>query len=93
METETQKLLHSEIAGMAVSYSVAECDVTTDTGTYRRFGVCVECAGGERAAYPDLFSTPEEARDFLAILHRCEVTPTTLGDIVYDYLCRDDIAV
>lgn len=92
MENETHKLFESEIAGAAVSYSLSECEIATDTGTHRRFGVCIERAG-ERAEYPDIFSTPKEARDFLATLHRCEVTPTTLGDIVYDYLCRDDLAV
>lgn len=93
MEKETHKLFESEIAGAAVVYSVAECRVTTDTGVHRRFGVSVERAGGEIAEYTDIFPTPEEARDFLATLRRCEVTPVTLGDIVYDHLCREDIHV
>lgn len=87
MKRVTEKLFESEIAGTAACYELAQCTIVTDTGPHRRFGVCVEMSG-ERAIFPDIFPTGQEARSFLATLCKAQVTPATLGDIVYDYICQ-----
>lgn len=91
MDPASQKLFSAEIAGMTVDYYLIECEVDTDTGTYRRYGVALDCSDGRREEFPDIFSAFGEAAEFLSTLRRCEVTPTTLGDIVYDHLCQEDM--
>lgn len=93
MKTTPAKLLETYVAGFTVAYSVTESEVTTDTGTYTRYGVLVEKSDGEHAGFADIFPTRAQAVDFLTQLHRCQVTPTSLGDIVYDRLCHDDTVI
>lgn len=91
METTLKRHYKAHVAGMPVSYYLTGCEVATDTGVHKRYGVAVECSDGQRAEYPDIFADSGGAADFLATLCRCGVTPVTLGDIVYDYLCREDV--
>lgn len=87
MELGTDKRLEASVAGAAVGYFVVETRVALEGGAVQRYGVAVERAG-ERASFGDVFATEEEARGFLDELCRGQVTPVTLGDVVYDRLCR-----
>lgn len=93
MERSTKKLYEADVAGMKTAYYMVEGRFTFDTGSLTRYGVLIRRADGDEAEFPDVFGSALQARQFIRRLYRHKVTPATLGDIVYDHLCREDIRV
>ena len=61
-----------------------------ESGRGRRFGVCVsDLSGKERIAVNDVTSIRGTAERLVDTLARNEVTPITLYDVVYDWICRE----
>ena len=61
-----------------------------DVGRGRRYGVCVsDESGQERLAVNDVTGIKDTAERLVDILARNEVTPVTLYDVVYDWICSE----
>lgn len=93
MARSTTKLYEADVAGVKTAYYMVEGQFIFDTGPLTRYGILIRRADGEQAEFTDVFGSDTEARKFIRRLFRCKVTPATLGDVVYDHLCRDDMTV
>ena len=87
------KLRSGAVSGAALAYWLVESRVTVDTGTFTRYGVRIEKAGGEAAEVRDIFGDRERAAGFIDTLCRCTVTPVALMDVVNDRLYQEEMAV
>ncbi len=81
----TTTMFHSEIRTekgemLLVTYTLLE--------EIRGYGVRVtEELRGDQAEARELSSDRAEVEELLTRLFRCQVTPTTLHDVAYDWLC------
>ena len=70
--------------------SVPEPRFKTGTHSDKRYGVCVsDESGQERLAVNDVTSVRDTAERLVTILARNEVTPVSLYDVVYDWICEE----
>lgn len=73
------KEISTEIGNFAISYLMTERD--------GQFGILVRNeTTGEAAAAPDISPDREAVESMLALVAEGEVTPTTLMDVIEDYL-------
>ena len=82
-----EKICEADFSGFSVSYSLTTCRLPQELGGAIRYGVRLEKSDGDFSEFTDVFAERGEALEFIGQLCRCEVTPTTLADIVYDRLC------
>ncbi len=82
-----EKICEADFSGFSVSYSLTMRRLPQELGGVTRYGVRLEKSDGDYSEFTDVFGKRGEALDFIEQLCRCEVTPTTLEDIVYDRLC------
>lgn len=84
-EAEQEFLLEAQVLGKTVTYEL----LVEPSGEDGDFGICVS-GFGEQVRHSHVFTDKKEAQKFLELLCRCTVTPTTVTDVLQDYLDERD---
>lgn len=93
MAARQTKLFTQPFENGVISYYLTESEITTDEGSFTRFGAMVEKSDGERAQALDIFGDRQKANSFIHELSDGLVTPVTLLDIVSDRLYAEEFAL
>lgn len=93
MAVRNIKLFTQPFGNGEISYYLTESEITTEEGSFTRFGAMVEKSDGERAQALDIFGDRQKANSLIRELSDGLVTPVTLLDVVSDRLYAQEFAL